>query len=43
MQRPLATVVIDGLTTSMMLTLLVLSAIYHWWLGRGQEQNAQLE
>ena len=43
MQRPLATVVIDGLTISMMLTLLVLSAIYHGWFGRGQEQKAQLE
>jgi len=30
-QRPLATVVIGGLVTSTMLTLLVLPAIYHWF------------
>jgi len=30
-QRPLATVVIGGLMTSTLLTLLVLPAIYHWF------------
>ncbi len=29
-QRPLATVVVGGLVTSTLLTLLVLPAIYHW-------------
>lgn len=33
-QRPLATVVIGGLITSTLLTLLVLPAIYHWAEGR---------
>ena len=33
-QRPLATVVIGGLITSTVLTLLVLPALYHWWFGR---------
>jgi cobalt-zinc-cadmium resistance protein CzcA len=31
MQRPLATVVIGGLVTSTLLTLLVLPAIYPWF------------
>ena len=30
-QRPLATVVIGGLTTSMLLTLLVIPAVYRWF------------
>jgi cobalt-zinc-cadmium resistance protein CzcA len=30
-QKPLATVVIGGLLTSTILTLLVLPAIYAWW------------
>ncbi|WP_433965933.1 efflux RND transporter permease subunit [Tunturiibacter gelidiferens] len=30
MQRPLATVVIGGLVTSTLLTLLVLPALYQW-------------
>lgn len=33
-QRPLATVVIGGLVTSTLLTLLVLPACYHWWFAR---------
>ena len=32
-QRPLATVVIGGLVTSTLLTLLVLPAIYGWFAG----------
>ena len=36
-QRPLATVVIGGLVTSTVLTLLVLPALYHWWFGRGSD------
>jgi cobalt-zinc-cadmium resistance protein CzcA len=35
-QRPLATVVIGGLVTSTILTLLVLPAIYRWFEARGQ-------
>jgi cobalt-zinc-cadmium resistance protein CzcA len=30
-QRPLAAVVIGGLVTSTLLTLLVLPAVYHWF------------
>jgi cobalt-zinc-cadmium resistance protein CzcA len=30
-QRPLATVVIGGLVTSTLLTLLVIPSIYHWF------------
>jgi cobalt-zinc-cadmium resistance protein CzcA len=33
-QRPLATVVIGGLITSTMLTLMVLPVIYYWMEGR---------
>lgn len=33
-QRPLATVVIGGLLTSTLLTLLVLPAAYHWIEGK---------
>jgi cobalt-zinc-cadmium resistance protein CzcA len=33
-QRPLATVVIGGLVSSTLLTLLVLPAIYRWFAGR---------
>jgi cobalt-zinc-cadmium resistance protein CzcA len=36
-QRPLATVVIGGLVTSTLLTLLVLPAVYAWFAGgRGE-------
>ena len=38
-QRPLATVVIGGIITSTMLTLLVLPAIYSW-LGKGADDTA---
>ncbi len=38
-QKPLATVVIGGLVTSTMLTLLVLPAIYGWF-DRGEEKTA---
>jgi cobalt-zinc-cadmium resistance protein CzcA len=37
-QRPLATVVIGGLVTSTLLTLLVLPALYRWFAGRGVSQ-----
>jgi cobalt-zinc-cadmium resistance protein CzcA len=33
-QRPLATVVIGGLITSTLLTLVVLPTLYRWWEGR---------
>jgi len=36
-QRPLATVVIGGLVTSTLLTLLVLPAIYRWAEGRSEQ------
>ena len=36
-QRPLATVVIGGLVTSTLLTLLVLPALYPWFAGRRRE------
>ncbi len=38
-QRPLATVVIGGLITSTLLTLLVLPALYHWLEGRKPISN----
>jgi cobalt-zinc-cadmium resistance protein CzcA len=38
-QRPLATVVIGGLLTSTLLTLVVLPTLYAW-LGRGERQGA---
>tara|TARA_R110002073_G_scaffold57246_2_gene145656 strand:- start:8122 stop:11271 length:3150 start_codon:yes stop_codon:yes gene_type:complete len=36
-QRPLATVVIGGLVTSTLLTLLVLPAVYSWFAGKNAE------
>jgi len=39
-QRPLATVVIGGLVTSTILTLLVLPAMYPWFAERGGEGRA---
>jgi cobalt-zinc-cadmium resistance protein CzcA len=36
-QRPLATVVIGGLITSTILTLLVLPTLYQWWFGRADQ------
>jgi cobalt-zinc-cadmium resistance protein CzcA len=38
-QRPLATVVIGGLITSTLLTLLVLPAVYLWLEKRGERGN----
>ena len=40
-QRPLATVVIGGLVTSTLLTLLVLPTLYNWILGRDERRTAQ--
>lgn len=39
-QRPLATVVIGGLVSSTLLTLLVLPRIYHWFVPRDDPQSA---
>ena len=38
-QKPLATVVIGGLVTSTLLTLLVLPTIYAWIMGRGEARR----
>lgn len=40
-QRPLATVVIGGIISSTLLTLLVLPALYHWAHRRDEEQEPQ--
>lgn len=40
-QRPLATVVIGGLVTSTLLTLLVLPSLYVWWFGKPTDVAAQ--
>jgi cobalt-zinc-cadmium resistance protein CzcA len=40
-QRPLATVVIGGLITATMLTLLVLPTLYPWVAGRGDSGKAE--
>ncbi|MEK7756263.1 MAG: efflux RND transporter permease subunit [Planctomycetota bacterium] len=39
-QRPLATVVIGGIISSTLLTLVVLPAIYGWFEGRDVSQPA---
>jgi cobalt-zinc-cadmium resistance protein CzcA len=39
-QRPLATVVIGGLITSTVLTLLVLPAIYRWFEPKDSDESA---
>ena len=39
-QKPLATVVIGGLVTSMFLTLLVLPALYRWFAPPRREPQA---
>ncbi|MGD8607639.1 MAG: CusA/CzcA family heavy metal efflux RND transporter [Myxococcales bacterium] len=39
-QRPLATVVIGGLVTSTLLTLLVLPAVYSWFANKGQKESS---
>jgi cobalt-zinc-cadmium resistance protein CzcA len=38
-QRPLATVVIGGLITSTLLTLMVLPIVYHWVEKRNEKNN----
>lgn len=42
-QRPLATVVIGGLVTSTVLTLLVIPTLYHWWEKEFKADSAKLE
>ena len=42
-QRPLATVVIGGLVTSTLLTLLVLPSIYRWFADEPEEARAGSE
>jgi cobalt-zinc-cadmium resistance protein CzcA len=39
-QRPLATVVIGGLVSATLLTLLVLPAVYPWFVGKRRESHA---
>jgi hypothetical protein len=39
-QKPLATVVIGGLITSTIFTLLVLPTLYAWMMGRGEAKAA---
>ncbi len=41
-QRPIATVVIGGLISATLLTLLVLPALYSWF-GRGQQKTKELD
>jgi cobalt-zinc-cadmium resistance protein CzcA len=40
-QRPLATVVIGGLVTSTLLTLLVLPTLYAWWGGLSGREDSE--
>jgi cobalt-zinc-cadmium resistance protein CzcA len=42
-QRPLATVVIGGLITSTLLTLVVLPTLYRWWERRAEMKLNQKE
>jgi cobalt-zinc-cadmium resistance protein CzcA len=42
-QRPLAAVVIGGLVTSTLLTLLVVPAMYRWFSSRGEQREVHLE
>jgi cobalt-zinc-cadmium resistance protein CzcA len=42
-QRPLATVVIGGLVSATLLTLLVLPAVYPWFVGKRRESRASGE
>jgi len=42
-QRPLATVVIGGLVSATLLTLLVLPAVYPWFVGKRRESRALVE
>jgi cobalt-zinc-cadmium resistance protein CzcA len=39
-QRPLATVVIGGLVTSTVLTLVVLPSLYAWWMREAVRADA---
>jgi cobalt-zinc-cadmium resistance protein CzcA len=40
-QRPLATVVVGGLATATLLTLLLLPALYHWIEQRAEQAAAR--
>jgi len=42
-QRPLATVVIGGLLTSTLLTLVVLPTLYRWWENRIETKYSSKE
>lgn len=42
-QRPLATVVIGGLITSTLLTLVVLPSFYRWWENRVEQRTNSIE
>jgi len=42
-QRPLATVVIGGLVSSTVLTLLVLPALYKWFATGKEERDDEVE
>ena len=42
-QRPLATVVVGGLISSTLLTLVLIPALYKWFaIRRGQEEQEQI-
>lgn len=42
MQRPLATVVIGGIVTSTILTLLLLPSLYSWLVGQTGSEERQI-